>query len=143
MVGLVPSELTRGKNALSYSLFYYSALLVHREARRNLGQPDLAYEWKQLRLFASRFGANYCGDASQDILKKAGEQLTVEAERELKASLGGYGFRVPIGLMEGTLRNDALKTCTTELTPRGFVEVKVGGDTRYISHALAAAAKTR
>jgi hypothetical protein len=143
MAGLVPGELKRGRNALTYSLFYYSGVLVHRQARRALGQIDLSYEWKQLRLFASRFGENFCGDATKDVFAKAGEAMSVEDERALKAGLGGYGLRVPAALMEGTLKNDAFKNCPNEVVPRGYVDVKVGGDTRYIPVALAAAAKPR
>lgn len=133
--GLIPSELTRGKNSLAYSLFYYNAILVHREARRSLGISDTREDWTALRSFATRFGVIYCNSAAQ-FFEAAGSPLTIAEEATVKANLATYAFRISSSLMEGTLKGDMFNRCQAEPVSSGYIETRFGGDSRYIKAAL-------
>ena len=133
--GLIPSELTRGRNSLAYSLFYFSAILMHREARRSLGLSDQREDWIAIRIFATRFGDLYCNSASQ-FFQAAGAPQTPLEEAALKTSLATYAFRISSSLMEGTLKNDMFSSCPAEPVSNGYIETRFGGDTRYIKAAL-------
>ena len=133
--GLIPSELTRGRNSLAYSLFYYNAILVHREARRSLGISDTREDWTALRSFATRFGVLYCDSAAQ-FFKAAGSPLTIAEEATVKANLATYAFRISSSLMEGTLKGDMFNRCQAEPVSSGYIETRFGGDSRYIKAAL-------
>jgi hypothetical protein len=134
--GLVLGEIQRRRNAMLYSFHYFSALLVHREARRALGREDKREEWIQLRRFARRVGSAYCGSATSFFLR-AGVNISESDQTALKQAYARSSFRVIRSLAEGTIQEDLFKSCSRgRPVPHGYIDTKLGGDVRYIRPAL-------
>jgi poly(beta-D-mannuronate) lyase len=86
--GSLRSELTRGKRALIYHLFSFSATLVLRDARAALGEAPSPQEQTKLALLAAKIGGWLCDPAPLAVLAGQPQEMP---DAGYFSVIAGYG----------------------------------------------------
>lgn len=123
--GIIKSEMERGKNALSYSAYYFSALAMNLEARKTYGYSETPYAKSQLNKYLSNLEKVLC-DSSEEFFKKAGVQMSPAEQAAKKAEVKSSGLRLLFGLNKIDLTNSGFKRCLTPIDHT--VDPAIGGD---------------
>lgn len=121
--GLLTAELKRGRRALVYHQFAFSALLILREARIALGQPVSAADGAAVQRLADVIGKALC---------EPGE-LSARAEETEIEKPGGWGGRVASAFGADVIGAD-WKRCAAP--PAGTVDLRLGGDIARTREAI-------
>lgn len=122
--GFLAAELKRGRRAIVYHQFSYSALLILRETRYALGLGVTAADLRAMRRLSGTIGKALCGD---------GRMLARAQVRDLEKP-GDWGFRVAsvFGL---DINGADWDRCGTFI--KDPVDLRLGGDLKATKRALA------
>lgn len=127
--GYIEPELKRGRRALVYHQFAYSALLILRQTRFALGLPVSEADQAAMQRLADAIGLALC-----DPSEMASRASTPDQEQP-----GVWGFRVPT-VFGADLNGETWRRCG--ITPTGaIVDLRIGGDLTAARRALEQAAR--
>lgn len=127
--GYIEPELKRGRRALIYHQFAYSALLILRQTRYTLGLPVSAADQAAMKRLSDAIGRALCDPS--DMARRA---HVPDQEQP-----GAWGFRVP-PVFGADLNGETWQRCGIK-PPPVVVDLRIGGNIAATKRALERAAR--